>query len=49
MSELSHDTTARESGLRLRATVRALLSPGIWLLLCVQMALIFWVFTEVSG
>lgn len=41
MPEVSHDTTARESGLRLRATVRALLSPGIWLLLAVQLALVF--------
>jgi hypothetical protein len=40
MPEVSHDTTARESGLRLRAAIRALLSPGIWLLLCVQLALI---------
>jgi len=41
MPEVSHDTTARESGLRLRAAIRALLSPGIWLLLCVQLALVF--------
>lgn len=41
MPEVSHDTTARESGLRLRAAVRALLSPGIWLLLCVQLTLVF--------
>ncbi len=41
MPEVSHDTTARESGLRLRAAVRALLSSGIWLLLCVQLALVF--------
>ena len=41
MPEVSHDTTARESGLRLRAAIRALLSPGIWLLLSVQLALVF--------
>jgi hypothetical protein len=41
MPEVSHDTTARESGLRLRAAVRALLSPGIWLVLAVQTALVF--------
>lgn len=41
MPEVSHDTTARESGLRLRAAMRALLSPGIWLLLAVQIALVF--------
>jgi hypothetical protein len=41
MPEVSHDTTARESGLRLRAAIRALLSPGIWLLLSVQIALVF--------
>ena len=41
MPDVSHDTTARESGLRLRATVRALLSPGIWLLLAVQIVLVF--------
>lgn len=41
MPEVSHDTTARESGLRLRAAIRALLSPGIWLLLAVQIALVF--------
>jgi hypothetical protein len=40
MPEVSHDTPARESGLRLRAAIRALLSPGIWLLLCAQLALI---------
>ena len=40
MPDVPHDTTARESGLRLRATVRALLSPGIWLLLFVQLALV---------
>jgi hypothetical protein len=40
MPEVSHDTTARESGLRLRAAIRALLSPGIWLLLGVQLALV---------
>lgn len=40
MPEVSHDTTVRASGLRLRAAIRALLSPGIWLLLCVQLALI---------
>ena len=41
MPEVSHDTTARESGLRLRSVVRALLSPGIWLVLAVQIALVF--------
>ena len=41
MPDVSHDTTARESGLRLRAAIRALLSPGIWLLLAVQLALVF--------
>jgi len=41
MPEVSHDTTARESGLRLRAAIRALLSPGIWLVLAVQTALVF--------
>ncbi len=41
MPEVSHDDTARESGLRLRAAIRALLSPGIWLLLSVQLALVF--------
>ena len=41
MPELSHDTTARDSGLRLRAAIRALLSPGIWLVLAVQTALVF--------
>jgi len=41
MPEVSHDTTARESGLRLRAAIRALLSPGIWLVLAVQIALVF--------
>lgn len=40
MPEVSHDTKARESGLRLRAAIRALLSPGIWLLLSVQLALV---------
>jgi hypothetical protein len=41
MPEVSHDTTARDSGLRLRAAIRALLSPGIWLVLAVQTALVF--------
>jgi hypothetical protein len=41
MPEVSHDTTARESRLRLRAAVRTLLSPGIWLVLAVQTALVF--------
>jgi len=40
MPEVSHDTTARESGLRLRAAIRTLLSPGIWLLQFVQIALV---------
>lgn len=38
---MSSDNAARETGLRLRATLRALLSPGIWLVLAVQMALAF--------
>ena len=38
---MSSDNAVRETGLRLRATLRALLSPGIWLVLAVQLALVF--------
>ncbi len=38
---MSSDNAARETGLRLRATLRTILSPGIWLVLSVQMALAF--------
>jgi len=49
MPEVTHDTTTRESGLRLRAAIRVLLSPGIWLLLSVQIALIFILHWKVSA
>ena len=41
MPGVSHDSKTSESGLRLRSAIRALLSPGIWLVLSVQITLIF--------
>jgi hypothetical protein len=38
---MSHDAQTSEGPLRLRATVRALFSPGIWFVLAVQMAVAF--------